>query len=96
MAIKKRSRAKTGSKARASRTAEKSRDRNGKIEFRGTLRELEAYARSTKYAANRNIVIAAVKSIKAMDVDPKSVLCKVTFGLMPKVGDFGGVGQEDT
>ena len=80
----KRSRATNRSKTRTTRTARKARDRNGQIELENcSLRELKAYAATTKFVANRAIVRAAIRSIEALEVDPKQVLCRVTFGLKP-------------
>jgi hypothetical protein len=83
MATRKRSKRITGAKTRAARTV-KMRDRNGKIELeRCTLRELKAYAASTQFSVNRAIMRAAIRSLEALDIDPKEAVCRVTFGLMP-------------
>lgn len=90
----KRSKGTTESKKRDTRKR-KARDTNGKIKLENcTLEELKAYAASTKYAANRNIVRAAIQSIKALEGDPRMVLCKVTFGLKPVVLPLSKTTQE--
>jgi hypothetical protein len=62
--------------------SEKFKERDGKIDFKGTLGELRALAKKTPYKTNRFIMRAAIDACHAEGLTAKA-LVKVAFGMIP-------------
>ena len=59
---------------------EKFKERDGRIDFRGTLGELRALAKKTPYNTNRLIMRAAIDALQDEGANSKA-LARVAFGM---------------
>lgn len=77
----------TKSKTQATKSPppEKFKERDGKIDFKGTLGELRALAKKTPYFTNRKIMRAAIDALEAEGANAKTQ-AKVAFGMSKRFG----------
>jgi hypothetical protein len=62
---------------------EKFKERDGRIDFSGTLGELRVLAKKTPYFANKAIMRAAIEALQCEGATSKT-LARVSFGMQKK------------